>query len=506
LSRNLGLSSQTLSAWGGAAGRLGGSAEGLAGSFQSFSNSIQELKTTGNTGILPWLYRLQAAGGRQIDLNKSLDQSFLDIGHNIHAIAQRDPQLAYFYGKQLGLDAGTVNLLNQSDEALRKVIEDSRKFAARPEDTQAAAKRQYEWSRLSQIFMSLGRTILTDLSPALVALTRLLERAAEWLNEIAQSNPGLVQGFAVLIALWSGAKILGAIRTLLALKNALLGIAEAETAVAVAGEGAAGKGLLGLLGRGALLSRLGLLGASAYALYETVKPQSLNEGENSGVWATGRDPTQRGAGGKWWNPERYGHAVDRLMKEAGLSRMGAQGLVARWMNVEAPGGPGSVNPKSGAFGIGQWLGGRQGGIAGNTDFDGQLSYAIRELNSSESRAGRALRSASTPDQAARGASMYERAEGYDPRSGTDAFTNAVANALRRLPPSSLPNVASGAAGSASFGRSANDNRVSNNSNAETHIGTVVVHTKATDAKGIAQDIKPALQRFPLTVNANYGPA
>lgn len=55
--------------------------------------------------------------------------------------------------------------------------------------------------------------------------------------------------------------------------------------------------------------------------------------------------------GNWWTPDRMRHAEERLQKEAGLSEIGAAGLVARWAGVEAAGGPASRNPRSGAFGI-----------------------------------------------------------------------------------------------------------------------------------------------------------
>lgn len=487
LARNLGLGVQSLSSWQLASQRLGGTAEGLGGSFQSFSNSIQELRNTGNTAILPWLFRLQSAGGRQIDLNKSLDESFLDIGHDLHAIAQTDPQRANFIGKQLGLDQGTINLLNQSDDALRKLLADAKKYAATPADTKAAQERQTEWSRLSQIFVALGRTLVTDFTPAMVALLQILERLGTWLNQFAQNNPVIAESFVILLGLFTGAKILGGIRTLLALKDALLGVAAAETAVTTA----SGGGLLALLGK------LGTIGLAGYALGKTLEPTPAGEGEDEGkrqrdLAAQGLDPNGKpltGAGGHWWTPERYGHAVDRLQKEAGLSPLGAKALVARWAFVESPNGPGSVNSQSGAFGIGQWLGNRKSGISGDTNFDDQLTHAIRELKSSEGRAGGVLRNAGTATDAARGASMYERAEGYNPATGTDNFTGSIAARLR--------NMRASAAASKS---------VSNSSHAETHIGSITVHTQATDAKGIAQDIGKSLQRFPLAVNANYGPA
>ena len=135
----------------------------------------------------------------------------------------------------------------------------------------------------------------------------------------------------------------------------------------------------------------------------------------------------RGIGG-WWTPDRMSHAVDRLMKEAGLTREGAAGLVARWSGVEAAGGPTSRNP-NGAFGIGQWLDRgpaalrwmKENGL-NPQDFDSQLSWAARELNGSEARAAAVLRNAHTGREGARGASMYERAEGYNAATGTDNYT------------------------------------------------------------------------------------
>ena len=142
------------------------------------------------------------------------------------------------------------------------------------------------------------------------------------------------------------------------------------------------------------------------------------------IFETAGAVTQIGGGG-WWTAERQQHAMQTLTA-GGVSPLGAAALVSRWMNVESPGGPGSVNPRSGAFGIGQWLGGRQSGIAGDTDFDDQLAYALRELHSSEFRSYSHLNAATDPRDAAIGASMYERAEGYDPATGIDNFTGRTA--------------------------------------------------------------------------------
>lgn len=145
--------------------------------------------------------------------------------------------------------------------------------------------------------------------------------------------------------------------------------------------------------------------------------------------ARGRMPPAQSLGGqagKWWTSERQRYAIDYLMKHAGLSEYGAAGLVARWAAVEAKGGPGSRNPRSGAEGVGQWLGSRKRpGVTDTPNLEPQLAHAAWELNNTERRAGDALRAARNPWEGARGASMYERAEGYSARTGLDAFTRAT---------------------------------------------------------------------------------
>jgi hypothetical protein len=150
----------------------------------------------------------------------------------------------------------------------------------------------------------------------------------------------------------------------------------------------------------------------------------LRDGEVSGYKG-------KASPGSWWTPDRQQHAIDKL-KAGGVSELGARALVARWSAVEAPAGPASVNPSSKAFGIGQWLGSRKPGIAGNTDFDAQLDYAVKELKGPESKALNQLNSAKNNAQAAIGASMFERAENYNPKTGLDDFTGKTAAAMDRL--------------------------------------------------------------------------
>ena len=143
---------------------------------------------------------------------------------------------------------------------------------------------------------------------------------------------------------------------------------------------------------------------------------------HGGAGESGGQPSHP-ATGSWWTPDRMSHAVDRLEKEAGLSHEGASGLVARWSGIEAGAGPSAYNPAAGGhWGIGQWGRDRGGETVGRGSFDDQLTHAIGELNGPEKAAGDALRRASTPEEGARGASMYERGEDYNASTGNDRFT------------------------------------------------------------------------------------
>jgi hypothetical protein len=61
-----------------------------------------------------------------------------------------------------------------------------------------------------------------------------------------------------------------------------------------------------------------------------------------------------------------------------------------------------------------------------------------------------------------------------------------------------------AAQAAAVSNTSNDNR--NTYSSQNHIGAINIQTAATDASGIARDIKPALQRHAFAAAANYARA
>lgn len=163
-------------------------------------------------------------------------------------------------------------------------------------------------------------------------------------------------------------------------------------------------------------------------------------GANDPVAGEGGGGGARGTKG-WWTPARLNQGVEYLMKHAGLSRTGAQGLVSRWAGVESPGGSNVLGGYMGrATGIGQWLGPRKKELFSFSkqqgmdpmSYEAQLAFAAHELNTKEDRAKRTLSNPRSADEAAAGAAQFERAGGWNARTGRDAFVGKTLGTMRSL--------------------------------------------------------------------------
>ena len=145
-----------------------------------------------------------------------------------------------------------------------------------------------------------------------------------------------------------------------------------------------------------------------------------------------QSPLSSSATPGWWTADRQKHAYDYLTSH-GISKLGAEALISRWVNVESTGGPGSFNPKDGGhWGFAQWSKNRAGDIWGNRDPDAQLGHVVKELKTEEFRAYNMLQNATTEEEAAQAASQYERGEGYNPTTGSDMWQSKTQRGMPRV--------------------------------------------------------------------------
>jgi hypothetical protein len=146
-----------------------------------------------------------------------------------------------------------------------------------------------------------------------------------------------------------------------------------------------------------------------------------------------------GTVGSWWTPERVQQGYDTL-RAGGVSDLGAKALMARFAGVEAPAGPTDKNNIGGGhWGIAQW-GKARGGKGISTDYQTQLDKVVAELQGPESAALERLNAATTPQEAAIGASSFERAGGYNPKTGADDYVGKTLKAMDRFVPGAGENL------------------------------------------------------------------
>jgi hypothetical protein len=192
--RNMGVTTQTLSAWQGVLERNVGTADDPAASFQSMSDSFNEIKTTGNSAMLPFLYRLQGISGVAIRTNAGVVASFMDISAALHNLAKTDPSRAFYLGNQITHNAAMTNLLMQGPAALQKQLDLERKIGIlSKEEADAAEKRVAAWADLRRAGERFGDTILTMVTPALVKMNEMLQQFVVWARGQLPSNKKILR-------------------------------------------------------------------------------------------------------------------------------------------------------------------------------------------------------------------------------------------------------------------------------------------------------------------------
>lgn len=174
MSKNLGTGADTLSRWAGAVRQSGGTTEGFLGTMQGLSQSLTELKLTGNTGILPYLQALGVSVAEADGKAKPLEQILGDIGDKLNKLPNR--QDAFNIGRNLGIDDGTINLLLKGRSEVEKLLASQKAYSA--EDAESARKAQERWEGVQLRIERITQKLVIDLIPAFERLSDKMEELA----------------------------------------------------------------------------------------------------------------------------------------------------------------------------------------------------------------------------------------------------------------------------------------------------------------------------------------
>jgi hypothetical protein len=446
--RTLNISTRELSRWQGVAQQTGGTAEGITASLQGLTDQVNRFLLTGEGNFLPIFNALNIS---LYDTNGKLKNSgelFLDLSR---AVEKLDPARARAILSGLGIDANTINALLLGRDALQKLIDAQKQLGEiTEEDAAAAQKLQQAWAETEKAAISLGRTITTKLTEPMVGF---LNRWRDIFSELSKGyiiSPNSVLGKIFGLQYKPGDK-----------PSETAPILDAARAVANAGSIEV-HGPVSLAGRiGETLARAaGFLGSEASSIGSHHGAHGHRGGHRSLSNSGAPSPTdieayiREAASARGIDPD----IAVRVAKSEGLYAYG-----------HSPSGQSFV-PGEQSFGPFQlWYGSTGLG----TKFTRQTGLNARDASTWQRQVDFAL------DEARKG--------GWGPWHGWKGapFAGITPGAL---------------AGDERRGVGRHE---AHGHKTSIQVGTVVLHTRATDGAGAAEEFASALKRMSTTTQANY---
>lgn len=185
LSKKLGVSVTSLTAWGRAAELAGGSSDGMIRSLESLARAHTELATTGNTAMLPYLSMLGVSIGDAQGRMRDFDDILLDLADRF---SQMDSRHAFNLGAAMGLDESTIHLLIRGRVEVEQMIKRQKEFGAVTKEEAERGRHVNEvLTKGKQTMEAMGRSIGSALMPFVEVLVRGLDDLNRWVvkNESA---------------------------------------------------------------------------------------------------------------------------------------------------------------------------------------------------------------------------------------------------------------------------------------------------------------------------------
>lgn len=459
LAQNLGIATEELSAWEGAVKRVGGNAGDIDGAMSAISSAFQSYKLTGSTGHDA---DFQGLGVTLNDLQNPATALL-----KISEAAERLPRPEFLERvSRLGISPATVNLLAKGRDGVQGMLAEQRRFGV---TTQEASDRAQKWE---ETLAKLDAIIRDKVRPAIGwlidGLSEFLEKG-DGIDDIAPLITGALVAItaAAVAAFGPWMALAGAIGAVMIawndLKN-LMNMSDEE--------------------RKRFEERGAQLRGQAW--------EQLRNGDVTGFLGTmweGFSERAAGNGAGGGSPGGGGNVsgLFNVLKGA-FGNERARGI---WAGVGAESGwdPNATNPDSGAYGLGQWLGSRKRELfrryGKNPTADQQVEYLMWELRGGD-HGGRKVLGQNTAD----GALLSYINDFMRPAKGAE--TNGdITRGRRYLNGAAMPNPGASAGSSSS-------------STSTTSIGQITIYTPATDAAGIAKDLRTELGKRDVILQASSG--
>lgn len=178
LSEATGIAVEQISAWGDAVKMNGGSAESFQGTVKSLTAAIADFSTKGKSRLLPFFKELgislkDAKGNAKnaIEVLPEIANAFQKIGNSE----------SFGIGQKLGLDEGTIRLLQKGQHEVDDLIKRQKELGViTKQDAEIAGKFNDTWDDTVHIFRSLFLSLGSNILPVFTKILYGFEKIAKF--------------------------------------------------------------------------------------------------------------------------------------------------------------------------------------------------------------------------------------------------------------------------------------------------------------------------------------
>lgn len=185
---------EDLDAWGKASQRFGGSEQGFQQTLDFLNRGMADIATKGTSRLKPFFDELKI---KTTDAPKHVRPLFDILGDLADRLSKMDKQQAAGIGEKLGIDTGTLIMLQSGRRNLEDLIKRQKELGVTTEqDAEEAHKYEEAIADLNAMLHHLYTEIGSSVLPALTSFFGWLERGWNYLMQ----HKGLVEGFFIGVA------------------------------------------------------------------------------------------------------------------------------------------------------------------------------------------------------------------------------------------------------------------------------------------------------------------
>ena len=196
-SKQLGMSAEQWQAWGAAAEAAGGNAEAFGDRLTDLADWLVDLNVNDSGPLKDFAEKMKVSFKDARGEAVSTEEAFLRIAE----AAQKSPEQATGWFKQMGFDQESLNLLLKGRKGIEALVAEMKEKAVYDkQDFENSAKLQTAWTGVTRVFQRLTATALDLLAPAMDWVTEKTDAVFKYLKENGESVQTIFIAFGAAIS------------------------------------------------------------------------------------------------------------------------------------------------------------------------------------------------------------------------------------------------------------------------------------------------------------------